>query len=197
MDPLSAFGVAVNVIQLVDFSTKLVSGARQIHHSSDSELEEHTELKLVTDDLAKLAQGLANSIALQESGKTRRPHENDEDILDHQRERLDQQQRIANDVRRLATQLLTTLNKLKNKGNNNTWNSIRQALLTAWRKDEIEELERRLDRLRQEMIVNMVSSLQYYCLLLLYLMLDAANYLQRSSSRRECSTQCSPQTYCA
>ncbi|KAI9680269.1 MAG: hypothetical protein M1822_007268 [Bathelium mastoideum] len=153
MDPLAAFGVAVNVIQLIDFSTKLVSGARQIHHSFHGELEEHTELKLVTDDLSKLARRLDVSIESQKAGDTLRPHENHKDILD-------QQKRIAIECQRLATQLLTTLNKLKGGSGSKTWNSIRQALLTAWRKDEIEALEKRLDRLRQEMVTNMVSSLQ-------------------------------------
>ena len=161
MDPLSAFGVAVNVIQLVDYSSRLVSGARQIHHSFDGELEEHTELKLVTDDLSKLAQILNASIESQEAGETLRPHENDEEILDHQRKRLEQQKRIALDTQRLATELLSTLNKLKSGSSNKTWNSIRQALLTIWRRDKIEGLERRLDRLRQEMVTNMVSSIQY------------------------------------
>jgi len=60
MDPLTAFSVAGTVIQFVDFSTKLVLGARELYKSSSGVLSANQELELVTSDLQAVLQKLGS-----------------------------------------------------------------------------------------------------------------------------------------
>lgn len=44
MEPLSAIGLASSLIALVNFSTQLAVGARQIYHAADGALDENSKL---------------------------------------------------------------------------------------------------------------------------------------------------------
>jgi hypothetical protein len=61
MDPITAFGVAGNVMQFLDFGLKAVSKAREIHNSSNGALVEHLEIGVLTEDIAAVAAKLAAS----------------------------------------------------------------------------------------------------------------------------------------
>ena len=58
MDPLSAIGFAGNICQFVDFSSKLMSEARQAYKSAAGASRENIELESITKDLSELAQKL-------------------------------------------------------------------------------------------------------------------------------------------
>jgi hypothetical protein len=148
MDPISAFGIAVNVIQLVDFTSKLVSEAEEIYRSGDGELIEHAELKTVTKDLLKLTLAVDSSIKERKLGRKA--------LSESERE----QERLGQECRHVASELLTALNKLKVGGKHAKWNSMRQALRTVMRKNKIDQLEKRLDRYRQELVANVLSRLR-------------------------------------
>lgn len=51
MDPISAFALAGTVVTFVDFSSKLISGARELYKTTSGVLSTNQELELVTSDL--------------------------------------------------------------------------------------------------------------------------------------------------
>ena len=62
MEPLTALGLAANVLQFIDFTSKLVSAGLRIHEAGKSQLE--LDLGLVVEDLSLVSQNLQVSLAL-------------------------------------------------------------------------------------------------------------------------------------
>jgi hypothetical protein len=60
-EPLSAFALAVNVIQVIDFSTKLLREAHELHESSTGHTAEHVELHQISQSLAHMCDSLSTA----------------------------------------------------------------------------------------------------------------------------------------
>ena len=60
MDPISAFGLAANVLQFIDFASKLFSAGYQMHQAGTSQLS--LDLGLVVRDLGDLSRNLNTSL---------------------------------------------------------------------------------------------------------------------------------------
>jgi len=58
MEPLVALSIATAVVQFIDFSAKLIHGAKEIHHSSSGLTEEDRSLEYVTGEMHKLSMRL-------------------------------------------------------------------------------------------------------------------------------------------
>ena len=114
MEPLSALGLAANIVQFVDFGSKLLSGACQLRDSPKGQPEEHAELEAITKNLLKTSSEFKTSISEREDG-----------FLSSNEKEL---QSLCEDCNSLAEQLLGALSKLKMKGNNSKLKSFEQAL---------------------------------------------------------------------
>jgi hypothetical protein len=53
LDPLSALSLAGNILQVVDFSTKIICQATYLYRSSNDALDGDDELDLVISDLSR------------------------------------------------------------------------------------------------------------------------------------------------
>jgi len=62
MDPLTALGLASNVIQIVDVSTRIVSKGQSIYKSADGTLAENMDAEAVATDLNLLNTKLQHSL---------------------------------------------------------------------------------------------------------------------------------------
>lgn len=62
MDPLTAVSVASNIIQFVEFGSRLVSKAHRLYKSADGVLTEHIHLEVVITDLGTLLKGLQRKL---------------------------------------------------------------------------------------------------------------------------------------
>lgn len=51
MDPLTALGLASNIVQFVDFASKLISQSHEIYQSADGALEDNVALEHVAKNL--------------------------------------------------------------------------------------------------------------------------------------------------
>lgn len=60
MDPVSAFGLAANILQFIDLTSKLFSAGYQLHQAGTSQLE--LDLGLVIRDLGDVTRGLNVSL---------------------------------------------------------------------------------------------------------------------------------------
>jgi hypothetical protein len=148
MNPLSALSVAAAVVQIVDFGSKLISSSREIYESIDGAVLENSEVEQMANSLLKLTHNLDTS--LNQNKLDRELSLNDLNV-----------EHMARECRRLASDLLAALDKLKITDSHQKWRSIRQALVVVWNKERIETLERRLERFRQQLVPTILASLRY------------------------------------
>jgi ankyrin repeat protein len=142
LDPLTALGLAGNLIQVIQFSYDIVSEGNKIYNDSGSVLGQNKTAEEVATDLSELTQNLK---AKQEEWRVahgRTSLEPDETRL----------RNLCDRCVEVAYELQIQLNKLKAKdGRGKRLKSYKQALISVWRKDDIEEIAARLKRYQQEL----------------------------------------------
>lgn len=138
MDPISAVSLAGTVVQLVDFSIKIVSKTSELYRSSSNGLVENQSIDKVTKDLTKLNNQLKDS------------NVGDADL-----------QELCKACGDAADELLRALSKVKVEGKGRIWQSFRKALISVWSKEGIQELEKRLERFRDELNLRLTAGLRY------------------------------------
>ncbi len=144
---MDALAIAAAVVQFIDFTSKIVSKTAQIHRSPNGQREEHRELEKITDAISRDAKNIQQRISQRRVAG---------DLTDAEKD----QEKIGQDCQEVAEELLSVLRRLQTSGRLSQWQSFRQALKTQWREDEIQSLERRLDRFRQQMIPIILDSLR-------------------------------------
>ena len=137
MDPLTIIGLASNIVQFVDFTSKLISATHSIYISASGASSENLELEALTQDLQRLTSQIkppdssvcGNSVTVEEV-----------DLLNVSKQCLD-----------VSAELLSVLESIKVKGNHRRWKSFYQAYQSVRKKGEIENLQERLGRIEQRM----------------------------------------------
>ena len=144
MDPLTAVGLASNVIQFVGFAGELISKGKEISRNADGALVENLELEAVTDSLLEMS---ANLISLPSA----EPSVSECELL-----------KLCEGSRELAGELLATLQKLKASDSRpRAWKSFRQALNSVLSAEKIEQLSARLERYQRQIHTALLVSLRY------------------------------------
>ncbi|KAI6902022.1 hypothetical protein KC318_g10474 [Hortaea werneckii] len=138
MDPLSALSIGAAVLRFVDFGSKLLVNGYDAYHSVAGATTDNLELEKVTQDLSSLCLALEFNHVTSSRALSR-----DEKAL----------LKLALDCRELAQSLVQLLQGLKVKSGtrHRSWESIRQTIRSVWKKSEIEDLQARLERIRNEM----------------------------------------------
>ena len=149
MDPLSSIGVASSLVQLVDFAAKVVSGTYKIHRAISEEKGDSRDIRFITDNLQKLNNDLADSIARSES-LSPAADPRDKDIV-----------KLCEECEDVAKELLSVLVKLDAKAGQGVWSSARQALLTLLNQNQLDRLQGRLDTFRQQISMHILVSLRW------------------------------------
>jgi hypothetical protein len=135
MAELAALGLAGNIIQFVDFGIKLLGNGRELYRSATGNTAEDLEIETVTGDLKILSQHLYKPL------QPNRIVSADEAAL----------QNLAVECEKLATKLLSELDKLKVKDEGSRkWKSFKKALARVMKENEIQELEDRLARFQKQ-----------------------------------------------
>jgi len=154
MDPVSALGLAAGVVQLVDFTSKLLSKGYKLYQSADGALEEHVALGDVALNLRELSKELATPFTTDDlkqmrSGKRQKRSRPEKQLED-----------IRIECNEVTKQLLNTLGDLMVKKRHRKWHSFRQALTSVWNENEIHALERRLERIRKQLDTTLLVCLR-------------------------------------
>lgn len=149
MDPLSATSLAACVVNFLDFAGKLISVTNELRESGIEGRVGTMELEQITSDLLGWSSKLKTS--RKESLRAATDSEDGEKCYtDH-----------AMKCQNIAKELLGVISKVKNKGGrSSTWDNLRTALLSIWHEKEIEALETRLDRYRQQIMFDNVELLR-------------------------------------
>lgn len=144
MDPLTALGLASNIIQLISFTSDLVSKGREIYKSADGALIEHMELETIAKSLQDLSADLP---AQAKRGKSLT--------------RTEKQLRgICEGCNEVSGELIEAIQRLKATGNHKRWNSFRQALNSVWKENQIDALSKRLEKYRNQLDTTLLVSLR-------------------------------------
>jgi hypothetical protein len=146
MDPLSALGVASNIIQLITFTNDLVSKGREIYKAVDGELVENLELETIAKSLQDLSSCVSTSL---KSTKKRTFSETDYRLKE-----------LCDGCNEVSRQLIAVISELKAEGRHKKWNSFRQALNSVWKKEAIDALLKRLERYRGQLDTTLLVSLR-------------------------------------
>lgn len=144
MDPLTALGLASNIIQVISFTSNLISKGREIYKSADGKLVQNLELEAITRNLQDL------------SGHLSFPPNRRKDLSDTDKELQD----LCKGCAKVSAQLIEVTQGLTVQGDHRKWNSFRQALNSVWKEDTIEELSKRLERYRSQIDTMLLVSLR-------------------------------------
>ena len=145
MDPISALGLAGNLVTFIEFTGKLLREGRELYQSADGASASHKTLEEVTSDLKSLCASLTASSSvtsdsgLSFSGRALLP--------------------LLESCKGLGHELLTTLEGLKVSGQRKIWKSARQALRCAWKTNEIDSYKQQLDLYRSQLATRLLSLL--------------------------------------
>ncbi|KAK6955772.1 hypothetical protein Daesc_003416 [Daldinia eschscholtzii] len=143
MDPFAAIGLAGNIIAFVDFGFRLISTAKNIYNSKSGTNANNEDLYSMTEQLQQL------TIELKVARPIGSSSQQDRRLYD-----------VAIECENVSVELSKLLDKLKTKDPR----SKRQALKAAarnWRKsDQKLELEKRLDRCKQQLSLELLSSMK-------------------------------------
>lgn len=154
MDPLTALGVAGNIIQFVEFARSLVSTAYKIHGSETGSSPNNLRLEQVCEALGRLSDRLGS--AAPSPGPTLSPllqsaPEEDSTAL----------RELSQGCKKDCEKLLAILEKLKVKnGSNLLWNSVKAALKTKMEQKAVAELERQLARAEKLMSLHAIKTIK-------------------------------------
>jgi hypothetical protein len=145
MDPLTAFSLAGTVIQFVDFSSKILEGAYHAYKSTSGQLSANQELRLITVDVSAVVSKLSSRMRLSAKTLTGEPSEGSE--LEETLEAICDQAELV------AKELLDRLQRLQIEdsvtGCSRVWQSLNQAIRSAWKRHELEALFEKLKVLKQ------------------------------------------------
>ena len=133
----SAISLASSIIQFIDFACELIADARSIHDSAKGLSARSSDVELVTLDLRQLSAKFMN----------------DANVLQLQSDELPLQ-KLAGTASSISSELLREIDGLKVQiGAHRKWRSFQQAWKAVMKKDRVQNLETRLNMLRNEIHV--------------------------------------------
>ena len=130
MDPVAALGLAGNIVQFVDFSCKVLQDTKSLYKSTTGASADNDVLEVICRDLIELD----NALTAPSAPGT---------IPDSMRS-------LASMCKQVAAELLAVLDKIRVREPRQKWKSFVQALRSVWKKEQIEELLKHMERLRNE-----------------------------------------------
>ena len=143
-----AFGIAANVIQFVDFAFKVLHTGHQMYKFQRNSTQENRELEYIGADLKNVAEGLDASLRDAQLHQNLSPDES-------------QLRQLAEHCKTVCVELLEALEKLRGSGQPRRWRTLLAALKSVCGEGRIEALKKRVEELRQALIVRLLFSLRY------------------------------------
>ena len=147
MDPLTAFSLTCGVIQVVDFSTKVVVKCRQIYKYGAT--FENEEIESMAGHLTALATELKLPNTIQNPGSANQQYRDDQELL-----------KLAERCSETATELISELQKLSIQGRQRKRDAFRMAVKVVWKKDATENIQKRLEWYRRTLDTQILVTLR-------------------------------------
>lgn len=153
LDPLTALGLASNIVQLITFTGSIISKSNEIANSAQGGTVENLELEAITANLQTLSSQII----------TPRPH-HDEGGRESAsvRQATTQLRELCEGCSEISQELLEVIRQIGGRKRSKNWSSFRQALLSVWKEKKIEALSKRLERYRRQIDTALLVSLRAY-----------------------------------
>ncbi|RAH54201.1 hypothetical protein BO85DRAFT_428055 [Aspergillus piperis CBS 112811] len=136
MDPLTAVGLASNIISFVDFTTQVISRCEELYRSASGATTENLELEELATNIRRLAE---------ETRCTKK-----DKILES----------LSSQCISVSDELIALLNSVKVKSDRRGWASIHQALKSVWKQSDIDDLQQRLNRIQAQLYDHLITHQQ-------------------------------------
>lgn len=193
MDPVSGLSIAANVMQVVDFSIKIISHTTQIYKAADGMVDDLRDVEKLATDLAD-----CNTLLLADLRRIDPERHSSLVPLQHrgsnttktlvsqatppmrpiQLENANPDERaladICQDCNNIANTLLLKLEEVRYKpeptSKKNEWKAARKAIRFAWEHNEIDAIHSRLRQYREQLNTRLLFSVRWvFTSLLTYL----------------------------
>lgn len=142
MDPLTAFGLAANILSFLQFASQIIHSTQEIHNSENGCSDEVTSLDTLYGHLQRLSDGLTpctdqRGAVLDFEVTGSRDTDNSLSSLKH----------LAEPCEADCDSLLNVTTTLKTGSRTTSkWSSFTTALRKVWKQKQIDELEKRLEK---------------------------------------------------
>lgn len=143
MEPFAALSLAAGIVQFVDFSSRLIHSAKEIHQSANGITEESKSLESVVKEMRSLSLRLDPPVTGEQG--------DDEKAL----------RRLAAECRILSDQIQELLKSILPEDPTCRRQSLISALKGVWKDKEKQELERRLDSCRGQLELQLSFMMRY------------------------------------
>jgi hypothetical protein len=142
-EAVAAFSLASNVIQVLDFGSKLTTRFWSFYKASRHATEAVPDVEKLTLDLHKILEELHVGTA--------RSGDNDEPLI-----------LLAKECQKLAEELLNLLSSLKTVKRTGIGRieALKSAFRAIWKEDDIAALRKRIDDFKSELTVHLLASLR-------------------------------------
>lgn len=144
MDPLTALGLASAILQVVDFSSRLISGAKQAYASASGTTSEIEDSEIMITSLSALGRRLDVHVTGAHLSTE------DENLLD-----------LKKGCEELSREINGIVQATKVKKPGSRRESFKVALKAIPRKKTIASLEARLNKYRSQLLEYMLSIMRY------------------------------------
>lgn len=139
LDPLTAFSLASGVVQLVDFSCKIISKGYEISRSKDGITDDIADIKTVTEHLGSVNDDLTRRLQQRKSSGS----------LDEDEKEL---VKICEECRLIGKDLLERLKTLEVKhGGHMKWKSLLKAFESMWKKGDLDAVAATLSKYQEQL----------------------------------------------
>ena len=128
MEALAAIGLAANIMQFVEYGSKILKEARRLYHSADGPTADNFYVESLKSGLENISETLRNPNS---------PLPRDEAFI-----------KLLDRTKVSADAFLTELIEIKKKAAGRKGKSLREAVRIVFSKDKIKEMENALERLR-------------------------------------------------
>jgi hypothetical protein len=155
MDPVSILGVAAATVQFVDFGQRLFSETWQIYRSASGQTLRLQNLTAISADISQLSTTVKEALQTQGQDTTTLKGP-DEELLRLCRECDSIATKILDAMPRVGRQFEKQLATQKSVGE-----CFRAALKSWWRRDEIDRINERLDKVRQGILMTTTVSIWF------------------------------------
>lgn len=138
MDPLTAIGLAGNIINFIEFSFKVIAGGHSIANSVSGMTPENASLDVILDDLKAVTKGLLIEIP---------------DLAGSDNEK--ELARLATSCYHLSKELSEILAPLRLSEGRSKWQGMKVKWRSLRKEKEIESIERRLNDFQSQILVRL------------------------------------------
>ena len=137
MDPLTAIGLASNILSFIDFATKVVAGAVAIHGSASGLTKENRTSKAIATQMRSLSSVLQQARDTQPTGEEKALYA------------------LAAECHDLSGKIIGLVEKTKPKDSKSKISSLRAGIKSIWYETDRRRLEEQLDHCRSQLSVQL------------------------------------------